>query len=205
MSIQKRKYRLQARADSQQETRNRIIGATMGLHRQVGPAKTTIADIARNAGVQRLTVYNHFPTLSDLIGACQGHFLTLHPPPEVAPGVGRAGALGRLEGALLDLYRWYRANADMERHIHADRRTVPELDDLLARTLDPALDRAAGAYASLLARSRSNVQAVRALVRLAMDFGTWELLIAQGASDTDVARLFRRAVEGLVRPSSRPA
>ena len=196
---------MRARAESRQETRNRIVAATMSLHREVGPAKTTIADIARNAGVQRLTVYNHFPTLSDLIGACQGHFLTLHPPPEVAPGVGRARALGRLEAALLDLYGWYRANADMERHVHADRRTVPELDDLLARTLDPALDRAAGAYAVLLARSRSNVQAARALVRLAMNFGTWELLIAQGASDADVARLFRRAVEGLVRPSSRPA
>src|SRR5260370_5996831 len=206
VSIQKRKYRLQARAESQQETRNRIVAATMGLHRQVGPAKTTIADIARIAGVQRLTVYNHFPTLSDLLGACQGHFLTLHPPPDLAPGVGRPRPLGRLEAALTELYGWYQANLDMERHIHADRRVVPELDDLLAHTLDPALDRAAGAYAQLLARSRSNIAAVRRLVRLGLDFGTWELLTAHGdANDADVARLIRRTVDALGGASSRPA
>ena len=39
----------------------------MELHKEVGPAQTTIAEIARRAGVQRLTVYNHFPTKPDLV------------------------------------------------------------------------------------------------------------------------------------------
>ena len=108
------------------------------------------------------------------------YFLTLHPAPEL--------------------------NLDMERHIHADRRVVAELDELLAHTLDPALDRAAGAYAQLLARSRSDVAAVRRLVRLGLDFGTWELLTASGdANDAEAARLICRAVAGLGRSSSRPA
>jgi AcrR family transcriptional regulator len=191
VSIQKRKYRLHARAESQQVTRNRIVAATMGLHGKVGPAKTTIADIARVAGVQRLTVYNHFPTLSDLLGACQGHFLTLHPPPDLLPRVPRAKARHRLETALTELYGWYRTNEAMEGHIHTDRNLVPELDELLHRNLDPALDGAAAAYAKLLGAQS------RPLIRVALEFATWRLLARQGLKDREIARLFARA-------SSRP-
>ena len=193
VSTQKRKYRLQARADSQQETRERIVAATMGLHRKVGPARTTIADIARAAGVQRLTVYNHFPTLSDLLGACQGHFLSLHPPPDLTPGVPRAGALSRLESVLADLYGWYSAERAMERHIHGDRHLVPELDRLLRQTMDPVFDGAADAYARLLGRR------ARPLIRLGLAFDTWDLLAAQGLKDPEIARLFRDAVACLRR------
>lgn len=187
VSTQKRKYRLQARADRQQETRERIVAATMGLHRKVGPAKTTIADIARNAGVQRLTVYNHFPTLGDLLGACQGHFLGLHPVPDLTPGVPRERARARLESALTDLYVWYRANQQMTRHIRNDRNVVPELDALLRRTLDLALDGTADAYAKLLGAS------TRPLIRVALEFRTWELLADTGMADAAIARLFARA------------
>jgi AcrR family transcriptional regulator len=205
LSTQKRRYRLQARADSHRETRARIVAATLGLHRDVGPAKTTIADIARVAGVQRLTVYNHFPTLADLLGACEGHFLGLHPPPDLAPGVPPTRALGRLEAALTDMYGWYRANQATERHILGDRHIVPELDALLRRTLDPALDGAAAAYAQLLAASPAAADAVRRLVRVALEFRTWDVLSGQGMSDAGIARLFREAVACLRRPSSRRA
>ena len=58
---EKRKYELRKRAERQQETRRRITEATVALHGEVGPAATQISEIARRAGVQRLTVYNHFP------------------------------------------------------------------------------------------------------------------------------------------------
>ena len=44
-------------------------------------ANTTVADIARGAGVSRLTVYNHFADLSELFPACAAHYGTLHPLP----------------------------------------------------------------------------------------------------------------------------
>ena len=59
---QKRKYELKQRAAQQEETRRRITEATVELHRTVGPAATQISEIARRAGVQRVTVYSHFPT-----------------------------------------------------------------------------------------------------------------------------------------------
>ena len=75
MSIEKRTYRKAARAEAQEETRRRIAAATAELHDEVGPARTTVAEIARRAGVQRATVYANFPDEADLFRACQAHFL----------------------------------------------------------------------------------------------------------------------------------
>ncbi|MCY7302061.1 MAG: TetR/AcrR family transcriptional regulator, partial [Thermoleophilia bacterium] len=42
--------------------------------RTVGPAATQISEIARRAGVQRVTVYNHFPDEASLFAACSAHW-----------------------------------------------------------------------------------------------------------------------------------
>src|SRR4051795_10199971 len=81
---EKRTYELKERARKQAETRRRIVEATVALHQEVGPARTTVAEIARRAGVQRLTVYNHFPDERELFGACSAHFIGGHPPPDPA-------------------------------------------------------------------------------------------------------------------------
>jgi AcrR family transcriptional regulator len=98
MSSEKRKYELRARAERQQETRRRIIEATVTLHQEVGPARTTVAEIARRSGVQRLTVYNHFPEEEELFAACQRHFLAQHPLPELRPGARPRGSPGANAG-----------------------------------------------------------------------------------------------------------
>ena len=56
----KRKYELRKRAERQAETRERIVRAAIDLHSTLGPAATSIAAVAREAGVQRHTVYAHF-------------------------------------------------------------------------------------------------------------------------------------------------
>jgi AcrR family transcriptional regulator len=188
-----RKYKLKARAERQRQTRERIIAATVALHQEVGPARTTIADIARRAGVQRLTVYNTFPEPHELFGACQAHFLSDSPPPNIEPGVPRGDPLDRLEDALVDLYRWYRTNQSMERNVHRDRHLLPDLDDLMRKTADTRLDRAAAAYSGLI----NATTAIRPLVRLALDFGTWALLADQGMTDKKIAQVLRRAVAGV--------
>src|SRR3954454_13274217 len=60
-----RKYDLGRRADAKADTRRRITEAAVDLHATVGPARTTISAIAERAGVQRLTVYRHFPEEAD--------------------------------------------------------------------------------------------------------------------------------------------
>src|SRR5437016_688388 len=77
-----RKYELKRRAERQQETRRRIVEATIELHRTKGPARTTMSDVARLAGVQRHTLYRHFPDERELGLACSGLHFETHPPPD---------------------------------------------------------------------------------------------------------------------------
>src|SRR5215210_450988 len=100
VSTQNRKYELRARAERQAETRRRIAAATAALHEEVGPARTTVAEIARRAGVQRLTVYKNFPEDYDLFTACQGHFLAQNPPPDPRTAFELADPGERVEGVL---------------------------------------------------------------------------------------------------------
>jgi AcrR family transcriptional regulator len=78
-----RKYEMKRRAERQEETRQRITEATVELHQALGPAKTTISAIAEKAGVQRLTVYRHFPDEHALFVACTSHYMGQNPPPEL--------------------------------------------------------------------------------------------------------------------------
>ena len=75
MKQTKRPYRLGERAKSQEQTRLRIVEATVALHEELGPRNTTITDIAKRAGVQRLTVYSHFADETAVFQACTAHWL----------------------------------------------------------------------------------------------------------------------------------
>lgn len=192
--IDRRKYRLKARAERQRQTRERIVAATVALHREVGPARTTIADIARRARVQRLTVYNNFPELRDLLGACQRHFLAKSPPPDLTPNVSRKQSLAGLEKTLAYLYGWYRANQAMQRNVQRDRELVPDLDDLMRKSSDTRLDAAAATYAELIGSRPAVKRQLRSLLRLALEFRTWEVLAGQGMRDGEIAKLLRGVV-----------
>ena len=111
VSSKKRRYELKARAEAQQATRARIAAAAASLHEEVGVAQTTVADIARRAGVQRLTVYNHFADLDALLPACTAHYLAEHPRPDLAPLLALPDPEERLRAALTALYGWYRESA----------------------------------------------------------------------------------------------
>lgn len=102
-----RPYRKKMRALTETENRQRIVEATVELHQTLGPAKTTIKAIAERAGVQRGTVYNHFPDLEGLFEACNAHYYERHPMPDPAPWAGIASPSERFRVAVRELYRWY--------------------------------------------------------------------------------------------------
>jgi AcrR family transcriptional regulator len=191
MSTEKRRYELKARAESQQATRDRIAAAAAELHEEVGVAKTTVADIARRAGVQRLTVYNHFPDLDALLPACTAHYLREHPRPDLAAAFAAATPAERVRVALEALYRWYRENAVMQRRVQGERASVPELDAWLARSSDVALAELADGLSAGIERRQA-----RALARLALDFGTWQRLDRDGLDDAAAAELMAAVVAG---------
>ena len=74
-----RPYNSETRRRKQAELRERIAAAAAELHAQQGAVATSNADIARQAGVSLPTVYSHFPSQDDLLGACTAHVASRAP------------------------------------------------------------------------------------------------------------------------------
>ena len=172
----KRKYEMKKRAEVQRETRRRIVEATVELHRTRGPAHTTISEIAERAGVNRLTVYNHFPDITDLLRACSRSWTEEHPPPDPTPWTQIRDPQERLRTALAELYGFYARTEPMRANVLRDAETMPALAALLEGTVVPYL----GAIRDLLAEGwevrGEGRRRLIATLRLAIDFHTWRSL-----------------------------
>ena len=184
-----RSYELKQRAQSQAETRQRIVEAAVGLHGSVGPARTTISAIAERAGVQRLTVYRHFPDERSLFQACSGHWAVQHPRPDPSRWAPLDDPEERLRAALRELYAYYRITEQMSANVRRDLPQSPALQELAARfapyweSVRAVLDRGWGT------RGRRRML-LRAAIGHAIDFETWRSLAgAQGLGDAEAADL----------------
>ena len=194
MSTETRKYELKARAERQQETRARITKAAAELHEEVGVARTTVAEIARRAGVSRLTVYNHFKDDSELLPACSAYYMERHPRPDLSPAFEEDDPVDRVRAVLGPHYGWYRDNEALLGKVAHDRAFVPALDDWVSRTTDVQLtELAAGLAAGFGLRGR-RAERLRAHIALALDFSTWSRLAREGLSDGEAAGLMADAV-----------
>src|SRR5919108_70622 len=80
---ERRPYQQKVRARQQAETRQRIIESAVALHLERGPAQTSTTATADRAGVNRVTVYRHFPDARTLLEACSLHARRLNPPPDL--------------------------------------------------------------------------------------------------------------------------
>jgi len=187
MSSQKRRYELKARAESQQRTRERIAAAAAELHEDVGVAQTTVADIARRAGVQRLTVYNHFADLSELLPACSAHYRGQHPQPSFEEALALEDPGARVRAVLRGLYKWYRENEPMMLNVHGERGA--ELDAWMSQSADRQQAERALALARGFKRKGSRATRLRAVIALALDFWTWHRLAREGLDDEAAAQV----------------
>lgn len=194
MSSQTRKYALKARAEKQAETRRRIVEATSALHAELGPARTTVAEIARRAGVQRLTVYNNFPDEKDLFAACGDHSLTQNPPPDPSAALTIDDPAERLRAVLGPIYLWYRKAGQARENLERDRLVVPALDAVMRIRVDTRLTTVTDALASAFTPQARSAKRLRAVIALALDYWTWRRLAAEGMSDDDAAYLMVTAV-----------
>jgi AcrR family transcriptional regulator len=195
MSSQIRKYELRARAEKQAETRRRIVEATAALHEEVGPVRTTVAEIARRAGVQRLTVYNHFPNEVELFDACGQHWMDRNAPPDPSGALALDNPDERLRAVLGPLYRWYRKNARTTENLQRDRLVMPALEAVMRIRMDQQFANLASALASGFAPNGQSAKGVRAVIALALDFWTWRRLADEGMSDEDAAALMVGGIE----------
>jgi len=191
----KRRYRKRQRARQEAETRLRITEAVMELHRTVGPANTTVTEVAERAGVGRMTVYNHFPTDYELIEACSTHWSNLNPLPDPERWARIEDPEERLDVALRELYAWYGQTEDMMGKVLRDAPIVPALGELMEERWFALIDTMVDTLLSDGGVRGRRAKRVRAAIRLAVDFWTWRNLTAHGGlKEAEAAALAARAV-----------
>ena len=189
-----RPYRKKKRAEREDETRQRITEAAVELHRTRGPAETAIADVAKLAGVSRMTVYNHFPTDVDLFTACSTHWASENPFPDYDSWAAIEDPSERVKRALQELYRWYRDKDDMLGKVFRDLPTLPALKQVMEGIWS--------AWVAELVRTLSKGWPIRGTDRkalcsslaLAVDFNTWRVLTESGMSPSRAADLQSRMI-----------
>jgi AcrR family transcriptional regulator len=189
-SATKRKYELKRRAERQDETRRRIVEKVVELHEEVGPAHTTVVEIAKRAGVGRPTVYAHFPDEHELFRACARHWGGGNPRPEFAPWATIADPEARLRKALGELYAWYEASERMLSNIRRDAALIPALHDV---SVEISAEYYAGSVDVLAAdepKQGSRQSRLRAALGHALEFETWRSLVRrQGLRQSEAVEL----------------
>ncbi len=184
-----RRYRKRRRAEREEETRLRITEATVALHETVGPARTTVSAVAERAGVQRATVYRHFPDEAALFGACTAHWIAAHPLPDLEEWAAIADPEARLRTALGQLYAWFDGGEEM---IAATLRDAPAVAALAPTVAGFGLWFDAAAEALLRGRRERGRRRrlARAAIGHALGFETWRSLVrAQGLSSDEAVDL----------------
>jgi AcrR family transcriptional regulator len=166
-----RRYQQRKRADRQAETRRRIVEAAVDLHTTVGPSRTSVAAIAKRAGVQRHTVYAHFPDERALFGACSAHWRSQNPFPDVDPWAAIDDPEQRLRTALAEVYAWYERVEPAFALFVRDVTFLP----IQAELMEQNAERTRGA-AALLRRGLPRRRAVAAAIGHALEFETWRSL-----------------------------
>src|SRR4028118_535131 len=190
------KYNLKARAERYQQTRQRIVETAVELHKTHGPAQTTITDIAKKAGAQRQTVYNHFPDELSLFKACSAHNRSLNPPPEPEPWQLIPDPEERLRTALAEVYAYYRRNEQMLANVTRDAQSNPNT----RKVLEPRVRHQEGMRDVLAAGwEQGDGQRHKLLygaLWMALEFQTWHTLARQqGFANDEVVEL----LVGMVR------
>jgi AcrR family transcriptional regulator len=197
--MNKRRYTQKKRAVQRAETRERIVQATMALHEELGPRDTTVSAIAERAGVQRLTVYRHFPDDTALFQACTTRWLELNPPPDPAEWHGLADPLKRTRKALLAFYTYYRSGERMWTRAYRDRDEVAALEAPMTE------------FETFLRQVREELVAGWRLPRKArlrfittlghaLRFSTWRSLQQEGMKDAQMAELVCAWLICIVQP-----
>ncbi len=169
-----RRYTLGKRAASQAETRARIVEAAVELHGTVGPAQTTISMIAERAGVQRHTLYAHFPDEWSIALACSALSIERDPPPDPAPWREIEERDRRLRTGLRAIYDWYHRNAELLGCVLRD----VEHHELTRKISDIRFGPVMAAYNEVLGAGLNARQ--RAMLGLALSYFSWRTLTREG-------------------------
>ena len=198
-SSPKRKYELKKRAEEMARTHARITEAAIDLHGTVGPSRTTLSAVAKRAGVERRTLYRHFPTEADLFAACSSHYFGANPWPELADWRAIRAPEQRLERALDELYAYYERTEPMLSNVLRDAEVVEFARDAVA-PLQAYLDEAVEILISGRQVRGRRRELLRGALRHAVAFSTWSSLSGSGIERPDAVKLVTALVDAGCRP-----
>jgi len=167
--------------------RQRITEAAFELHTIVGPAQTSISAVAERAGVQRHTVYHHFPDMTSLMQACTALGMRTTGIPDAASWVAIDDPTARVRHGLGELYAYYAANARLLGNVVRD---LPLMADIGGA--EEFAEHMTGLF-SALATGWTDTPATQRLrmaaIGHAMAFETWRSLTGNGLSDPEAREL----------------
>ena len=182
---------MKRRAEQQAETRRRIVEAAVELHSSVGPAHTNTSMVAERAGVQRHTLYAHFPDERSLLLACSGLVAERDPLPDAEPWRGIADRRERLRAGLRGLYGWYGRNADLAGCVLRDVEHHAPTREIVELRIAPFMR----AYRDVLGAGLNPNQ--QAMLGLMLSYFTWRTLVREGGLDQDAAvAMAAHAIDG---------
>ena len=176
-----RTYVLKKRAEQQAETRKRIVEAAVELHSAIGPAATTLSMIAQKAGVQRHTLYSHFPDERSIFMACSGLAYERDPMPTSDTWGGIADQTDRLTAGLTAIYEWYGRNESLLGNVMRDAAHHPIVQEIQKLRAAPIVK----SWHEVLGADLNATK--RVMLHLALSFHTWRSLVREGGLDTGAA------------------
>lgn len=198
-----RRYRKSRRAEQEAQTRERITEAAVRLHGTVGPARTTVSGIAREAGVQRATVYRHFPDEESLFEACTSHYYARYPMPDLERWATIADPELRLRHGLGEVYAWYGRTEEMIERTSRDRVLVPAMGRPAERFAAYFEQARSALMRGRTERGRSRAR-VSAAIGHALGFPAWRSLVReQKLDDEEAVGLMATMIEAAALQGSR--
>jgi AcrR family transcriptional regulator len=167
------------RAEATEETRRRIVEATVSLHTTKGFEATSWQDISERAEVAVGTVYYHFPTFDELIPACSALGVQLSAPPTTAIFRGLRSRKARLEKLVPEVFAYFERARGGIHNVFREKDQIPALEKVVAE------HRARMRELIQAALGPSSTKDHADLVEALLDFRVWESLTDRGIGKED--------------------
>jgi AcrR family transcriptional regulator len=192
-----RKYALGKRAEAVEETRRKIIDATFELHGTKGIVATSMQDVADRADVSLRTVYNHFPTIDDLVGGCGAKVMSVLAPPTPDTFAGLQTFDARVKRLVGELFAMYERAPEMIEVARCEQAEVPRLKEFVSYLAASHKDLVSEALRPFKPRSQ-----VAAETTALTDFYVWKAFTDQAITTRQAADLICRSLVALANPDT---
>jgi AcrR family transcriptional regulator len=186
------------RAVQLDRTRERIVAAAVKLHAARGVQATSWDDLAMAAGVNRTTVYRHFPRLEELIPACaRSAFEAIDLPSRSELELrfrDLAGPEARLERVIRESCSCYERGAGWLRAARREADMMPELARVnrkIRAGVRALVDVALGAH-PIAPSARTALETV-------VDYPFWQELIDSGIPPAQAPGIVSQLAKSLVK------